>query len=339
MSAFTCNIGPPAASFDSCSTDAAVRDLSAAEPNWKWTVSTATGQSRLLTYRKQSIELCSISSAEHSVGLEALSRRDLDRIRLFFVVTGGIEFSDRLKRKARQISASQVASVCENKGQRLTIHPFSSWLAYSVPHSALRQHFEDLTGSPYLQAFDLPPTDFGMGGAQALYQILRQAERELGTSAPQETSMLARAYQQLALTKLFMRLPHNLVDAFRHGTLPDAPRQLVKVEAFMREHLSNPITLQQLAHAAGCSPRVLQRMFLRYRGCSPMGVLCNLRLAAAHREIKTGNVTSITDLALRFQFTNPGRFSTLYKGAYGLSPSCSSRFARSDGHKHEKYDL
>ncbi|RUV79948.1 AraC family transcriptional regulator, partial [Mesorhizobium sp. M1A.F.Ca.IN.020.32.1.1] len=148
---------------------------------------------------------------------------------------------------------------------------------------------------------------------------------------PEERPMLAKAYQQLALAKLFAKTPHNLAEAFGRGTLSDAPRQLLKAEAFMRENLSNPITLDDLAVAAGCSRRALQRMFRNHRGDSPIGILCSYRLAAAHGAIKAGRTASITDLAMSLQFSNPSRFSVLYKSAYGCSPSSALRFARDEG--------
>lgn len=98
----------------------------------------------------------------------------------------------------------------------------------------------------------------------------------------------------------------------------------------MRGNLSSPVTLEDLAGAAGCRPRALQRLFRTYRGDSPMGILRNYRLAAAHSAIRAGRTTSIAELAMSLQFFNPGRFSALYKSAYGISPSSTLRFARGE---------
>jgi AraC-like DNA-binding protein len=61
-----------------------------------------------------------------------------------------------------------------------------------------------------------------------------------------------------------------------------------------------------------------------------MGILRNYRLAAAHSAIRAGRTASIAELAMRLQFFNPGRFSALYKSAYGISPSSTLRFARGE---------
>lgn len=55
----------------------------------------------------------------------------------------------------------------------------------------------------------------------------------------------------------------------------------------MREKLSDPASLKDLTDAAGCTPRTLQRLFRTYRGHSPLGVLCHMRLAAAHSALAT----------------------------------------------------
>ncbi|WP_331375293.1 helix-turn-helix transcriptional regulator [Sinorhizobium chiapasense] len=322
--------------FEASSRGAILRNLEASEPNWRWLVPFDSAADCSLRFTRQQLHTTAITSAEHSVSLEALARRNTAHISIFFVRTGGIEIGGRRGRKMLSIPAGHVASVCQLAARRLAFDARSSWLALHIPASALRRHFEDITGRPYVQKFVLPLTGFSEADADGLYQTLRQAERNLSPDYPssdsgEERPILAKAYEQLALAKLFAKLPHNLADAFGRGTLPAAPRQLLKAEAFMRENLSKPITIDDLAGAAGCSPRALQRMFRTYRGGSPIGTLCSYRLAAAHCAIKASRTANITDLAISLQFSNPGRFSVLYKSAYGLSPSSALRFARGEG--------
>ncbi|WP_234705044.1 helix-turn-helix transcriptional regulator [Sinorhizobium meliloti] len=270
-------------------------------------------------------------TVEHSVGIGAVARRNTARVSIYFVLAGAMGISDRTARTVLSIPANHVASACESSGKRLAIEPHSSWLAFHIPEPTLRRHFEDLTGRPYVQEFVLPPISFREGDGLGLYQTLRQAEEDLSSASSEERPRLAKAYQQLALEKLIAKTPHNLAEAFGRGTLSDAPTPLLKAEAFMRENLANPITIDDLAGAAGCSPRALQRMFRSYRGDSPIGILCSYRLAAAHGAIRAGRTASISDLAMSLQFSNPSRFSVLYKCAYGCSPSSALRFARDEG--------
>ncbi|MBB3570318.1 AraC family transcriptional regulator [Rhizobium sp. BK491] len=314
--------------FEVYSRDAIIRNLDMLEPNWKWSVPSETSGDYSFKFSKQPLQSASIISAEHSAGLEGIAKQDLPRVSIVFVLAGEIEINHRRMQKSLRIPANYVASISDRAGKRIEIKPRSSWLLFQIPEAVIRQHFEELTGKPYVQEFALAPVSFRQGGAQGLYQTLRQAEKDLTTARQTERMMLAKAYGELLLVKLFAKLPHNLSDAFNRGTLDNAPRQLLRAEAFMRDNLHNAVMLEDLAHAASCSPRALQRMFKTYRGDTPMGILCNYRLAAAHGAIKGGQAESITDLAMSLQFSNPGRFSVLYKHAYGSSPSSILRFSR-----------
>ncbi|WP_026622740.1 AraC-like DNA-binding protein (plasmid) [Ensifer sp. WSM1721] len=323
---------PRANSFEAHSRDAILANLETVEPNWRWTVTADGTEDFSLMYRRQQLQSAWLTSVKHSVRLYATARRDTDLISFFFVLTGQVEVTDRRTRKTLCIAPNHVASVRQSAGNRMAIEPGSSWLAFHIPKPALRRNFEDLTGRPYVQEFVLPPTRYCDDNDQGLYQTLRQADRDLNSTSLAATPMLAKAHQQLALVKLFFTMPHNLADAFCQPASFEAPRHLQRAETFMRENLTNPITIEDLAGAAGCSPRALQRLFRTFRGGSPMSVLCNYRLAAAHGAINAGWTAGITDLALSLQFSNPGRFSALYKAAYGLSPSSALRFAHNDGH-------
>ncbi|MBP1843461.1 AraC-like DNA-binding protein [Rhizobium petrolearium] len=314
--------------FEAYSRDAIVRNLEVFEPNWRWTAPQEEGGDYSFKIDRQSVESVAIVSAEHSSRLEAVVKRDAPRVSIVFLLAGGLEMHNRRTRKILRVAPNQVASVNELAGSRVSIQSRSSWLLLRISTTGLREHFEELTGAPYVQEFALPPTNFRQGDAQGFYQTLRQAEKDLKLARPAERMMLAKAYKQLILAKLFAKLPHNLAYAFGRAALKEAPRQLLKAEAFMRDNLRNAVMLEDLANAAGCSPRALQRMFRIYRGDTPMGILCNYRLAAAHGAIRGGQAESITDLAMSLQFSNPGRFSVLYKSAYGLSPSSNLRFAR-----------
>ncbi|MBD9497911.1 helix-turn-helix domain-containing protein [Ensifer sp. ENS01] len=320
----------PCGSFEAHSRSDVLRGLEAHEPNVRWKVFGDAGNSPF-TFNRQNLPSGSITAVDQSGALEAHSRRGGAEIGLLFVLAGEIEVAVRRGRKALCISAGQVASLRDFAGRRLSVQAGSSWLAFSVSEATLRQHFESATGRPYVQEFDLTPTGFDEGDGSGLYQTLRGALDDLSSASLGEKPNLAKAYEQLALVKLFTKLPHNLADAFGCGSRPYAPPPLLQAEVFMRRNLAEPVTIEDLAEAAGCSSRTLQRLFRSYRGTSPMGVLCNYRLACAHSTLQAGQVTSIAELAARLQFSNPGRFSVLYKTAYGFKPSSSRRLARDDG--------
>jgi transcriptional regulator GlxA family with amidase domain len=101
----------------------------------------------------------------------------------------------------------------------------------------------------------------------------------------------------------------------------DTCHQLVLAEEFIRNNICNPVSISDIADAAGINIRALQRLFRKYRGATPIQVLLNGRIAAAHEIICSGKATSVRELAAKLHFSNPGRFSKLYRRTYSVVPS------------------
>ncbi|WP_309139269.1 helix-turn-helix transcriptional regulator [Ensifer sp. ENS05] len=307
----------------------ALSALNAVEPNWRWTLASEEPIGCPLIHSRHELPSLRLDRVEHSTSLQAVARRDAGLVSVYFVLNGELQFTDRRTRQTLSIVPDHVASVRHGAGDSMKIGGSSSYFAVHIKEHALRRSFEDLTSQPYVHDFVLPPTPFSEDRPEGrLYQTLRQAEGDLGKATPETRPMLAQAYQQLALVKLFSTIPHGLTKDFCRDYAVEVPGAVLKAEAFMRENLGSPITMDGLAIAAECTPRALQRHFRSYRGASPMTVLCNYRLAAAHGAIRAGRTSSIASLAASLQFSNPGRFSVLYKSAYGLSPSFALRFAQ-----------
>lgn len=110
-------------------------------------------------------------------------------------------------------------------------------------------------------------------------------------------------------------------DAVASASEPRLPaRQLEKIDACMRAHLTQAISLPQLASAAGVSIRSLNTLCQREYGQSPMDRLRSLRLEAA-REFLLGNpYSSVTEVALEYGFGHTGRFAGYYRQRFGELP-------------------
>ena len=96
--------------------------------------------------------------------------------------------------------------------------------------------------------------------------------------------------------------------------------RLGQVEAFIRNRLSAPIALEDLARVAGVSPRTLHVLCHRQRGVSPMELLRNLRLDAARQRLLSGDLVSVTEVAFEYGFGHLGRFSSYYQMRFGELP-------------------
>jgi transcriptional regulator GlxA family with amidase domain len=110
-------------------------------------------------------------------------------------------------------------------------------------------------------------------------------------------------------------------DAVVPSSLPK-PLALRRAAQFIHTNASRPITLGEISNAASVTPRALQYGFRRHFGTTPMEYHRLSRLEGAHRELAQGNPgATVTAIAAKWGFLNPGRFSGFYKRIYGVNPS------------------
>ncbi|MDP9650682.1 transcriptional regulator GlxA family with amidase domain [Paraburkholderia caledonica] len=104
-------------------------------------------------------------------------------------------------------------------------------------------------------------------------------------------------------------------------------REMDAVLEYINARLCAPISLEDLARAAGVSLRTLNIMCHRHYGVTPMDLLRNLRLDAVRSRLLTGVTTNITETALSFGFGHLGRFSAYYFARFNELPRDTQRRA------------
>ena len=92
-------------------------------------------------------------------------------------------------------------------------------------------------------------------------------------------------------------------------------------EEFLRTNIGNPVAVADIAAATGLKVRALQRVFRNTYGDTPMQFLLNLRIQAAREIILRGDASSVRDVAAQLLFSNPSRFSKLYRKIHRCIPS------------------
>ncbi|WP_433296046.1 AraC family transcriptional regulator [Actinoplanes sp. CA-030573] len=107
-----------------------------------------------------------------------------------------------------------------------------------------------------------------------------------------------------------------------------APAAIRRAVAYIDAHVAETITLDQIATAAGLSPRALQAGFRRHYDTTPIGYLRKVRLEHAHRDLQTADPTTgatVAGIARRWGFADHSRFTAAYRTAYGRPPSHTLR--------------
>ncbi|GAA4764235.1 helix-turn-helix domain-containing protein [Actinomycetospora chibensis] len=105
---------------------------------------------------------------------------------------------------------------------------------------------------------------------------------------------------------------------------PAEPANVRRALAYLEEHATEDVDVADVAAAAGLGTRGLQMAFRRWRATTPLAHLRDIRLAGAHEELLAADSRdgrTVADIASRWRFTHPGRFSVAYRRCYGCSPS------------------
>lgn len=136
---------------------------------------------------------------------------------------------------------------------------------------------------------------------------------------PLVASSLARHLAAVMLTTFPHRALHAPDD---HAPMP-AP--LAKAIEYIEQHVDTDVTITSVAKAVHTSTRSLQLMFRRYRDCTPMQHLRDVRMLRAHADLVAADAasTSVATVATRWGFGHSGRFAGRYRERFGETPSAT----------------
>lgn len=101
-----------------------------------------------------------------------------------------------------------------------------------------------------------------------------------------------------------------------------AHRRLRSAVEFVHEHVHEPLTVADIAQAAGLSIRGVQDAFQRTLDTTPMAYVRDVRLSRAHEELQSldPRSASVAEVARRWGFAHMGRFSSTYASRFGEYP-------------------
>lgn len=109
--------------------------------------------------------------------------------------------------------------------------------------------------------------------------------------------------------------------------LQERTDRFAPVLAWAREHLDEPLGVEQLASRAGLSPRQFARAFAADTGVTPAKAVERLRVEAARTELE-GSAASVERVCARTGFGDPERMRRAFIRAFGQPPQALKRAAR-----------
>jgi len=223
---------------------------------------------------------------------------------------------------------------------RNAINTSAPWL---FPTTEVIAHWDDVA----LKVLSLPSADVArfasrMSGrelSEVKFSSTSPRTRVLGeqwttlttyiTHALSPAGSLARS--PIAKANAFAHIASVLLATFPNASFDDsgepssnlANRSVRRALAYIDDNAHRPITVEDVAEAAGVSLRVLQYAFRSTLGSTPNQRLRRVRLARAHEDLLVADPSrgdTVTRIAHAWGFMHVGRFAQEYRANYGATP-------------------
>jgi transcriptional regulator GlxA family with amidase domain len=197
-------------------------------------------------------------------------------------------------------------------------------MAIWIPAPSLAERLAALLGEPGKDdiAFD-PFIDWESGPGQGIRRLIWLLTQELASpNSFAANDMACRSFTDLLLYTLLRSQPNNYSMRLARPANVPVPRIIRRAEEYIQARAGQPIALHEVAEAAGCSVRSLQLGFRQFRDTTPAAAIRQTRFEAVQKILVFGECgRTVTEVAYQYGFTNPGRFSGLYKRMFGVSPA------------------
>jgi AraC-like DNA-binding protein len=207
---------------------------------------------------------------------------------------------------------------------------FAGWeapapmLALRIARRALERELENLLDRPLRAALELDlRMDVSTGrGAQWLALVKSMATDLADENSLARQPMIAAPFTRSVMSGLLLTAQHPYSDVLAIPAPAVGPAVIRTARAFIEANAFNPITVTDIARAAGVGVRGLQQGFQRSLQSSPTEYLRHVRLREVHRELVAADprTTTVGQVAARWGFAHQGRFAAQYRQRYGVQP-------------------
>lgn len=199
--------------------------------------------------------------------------------------------------------------------------PYAGAIVVAVDRSQLDRALTRLTGLRHA------PIEFGPRwtasvGSPALIDASWRHVGAVLAATPSVPPVAVTALESMLVDAILLGTPHS------HAATLLAPRgggsgHAERARGWLEAHLTELLTVTDVAAAVGLSVRQLQAVVRERYGMSPTALLRELRLERARLLLTSGTVTSVSRAAVASGFTHHGRFAAAYRARYGELPSAT----------------
>jgi AraC-like DNA-binding protein len=192
----------------------------------------------------------------------------------------------------------------------------------SISRLQLTERLSALLDKPILQKIVFEPSvdlnSAAFQGIKALIDLATGAEFDLLINSG---TLMPSRLREMLVDAVLEAWPHNFSEALQRPAPMVAPRHVKLAMEFIQAHPEQLVSGVDLARLSHVSQRALQEGFRRFVGMSIVAYQRQVRLERAYEVLKQRGSGSVTEVALRFGFSNVGRFCRYFQGAYGVSPA------------------
>ena len=207
---------------------------------------------------------------------------------------------------------------------KIQMGPDCSYLVLVLKRQALERQLSKQKNKNLQQPilFDLSPSQSSQ--TRALQQTLGYFCQQYNDFADQlNQPRVNHQFSELVISLLLNTWRHNYSEQLRQTSPAPLPWHVRKAADYIRENISNTISLQEVALQVGVTPRTLQNGFNHFLNQTPSRYIQSMRLNLVHESLQQANPqnTSVTEILLDKGINDAGRFAQLYKRRFGELPS------------------
>ncbi|APG88219.1 thc operon regulatory protein ThcR (plasmid) [Sinorhizobium americanum CCGM7] len=211
-----------------------------------------------------------------------------------------------------------------NRLSELQIEGSRSHLSFVIDQEEIFQRLRGSLERPVYGSLDFTPQlDLADGAGQIIFKLSQIMATCFGADGAMHNMPETLSHLSGSIVNLLVdTVPHRFSTALNQGEWLPSPRHVKRAVDFMHANLAGPMSMTDIAEAAGIGVRSLQEGFKRFKGTTPISYLTQLRMEAAHRDLlKADQRISVAEIARKWGFRHMGRFATEYRKCYGCPPS------------------